>query len=250
MLLLIMLPLMALSIYMWATGKGSMLVAGFNTSPKAVRSLYDSTAFAKFVGMLVTAFSVILLLGMEALILFDSMTLFWIALIISLAILFIGLYYMNTGNRFLKKGASLQDVVISAEDRKRSRSVVIAGLAIMITILIAVFFFLGSRSVSVSLEDDIVQVSAPFVDEIISFEDVTSVELRDDIDNGRRVGGFGGTKVSSGNFENDEFGRYTLARYDDVDRCVVVHHSGGVLVFNLDTPESTMSMYDEILTKI
>ena len=64
LLLSIMVPLIALSVYMWATGRGAMLIAGFNTSPKPMRDQYDSTALAKFVGMLMTAFSVILLLGM------------------------------------------------------------------------------------------------------------------------------------------------------------------------------------------
>jgi hypothetical protein len=44
-----------------------MFIAGYNTSPKAVRDLYDSKALAKFVGKVVTIFLVIILIGMELL---------------------------------------------------------------------------------------------------------------------------------------------------------------------------------------
>ena len=250
LLLSIMVPLIALSVYMWATGRGAMLIAGFNTSPKPMRDQYDSTALAKFVGMLMTAFSVILLLGMEALILAGSTTLFWIALIIALSILFYGLYRMNTGNRFLKEGASLKDVVISAEDRKRSRSLLIAGLAVLIVILIAVFALIGSGSVDASLEPDGLRVKASLVDESIAYDDIISVELRDHIENGRRGGGFGGMEVSSGNFVNDELGDYVLARYNSVASCIVVHHSDGVLVFNLSTAEGTNQLYEDLRSRL
>jgi hypothetical protein len=42
LLLSIIVPLIALSAYTWATGRGAMLIAGFNTAPKAVKDLYDS----------------------------------------------------------------------------------------------------------------------------------------------------------------------------------------------------------------
>ncbi len=88
------------------------------------------------------------------------------------------------------------------------------------------------------------------MNELIPYEDVTAIDLRDSFDDGRRVGGFGGTEVSSGHFENEEFGRYVLARYNSVDSCIVVHHSGEVLVFNLDTTERTIHLYDEMRSRL
>ena len=139
---------------------------------------------------------------------------------------------------------------MSAKDRTRSRKIAIASLAVTAIILIAVFAFIGSGKVSASLDPDGLQVSAPFVNEKVPYEDITSVELRASFDDGRRVGGFGGTEVSSGNFQNSELGRYVLARYNSVPNCIVVHHAGGVLVFNLDTVDDTTSMYHELLTKL
>jgi hypothetical protein len=249
LILVVVLPLLSLSVYMWVTGKGAMLVAGYNTSPKAVRDLYDSKAMAKFVGMLMTVFLAIVLVAMELLFLDISTTLFFVLLAAGIVFLVASLVYMNTGGRFLKEGADPSKVVITAKERKRNRNIVLAALGVTAIILVSVFLLIGSGSVSASLENDGLQVSAPFVDERIAYGDVTSVELRHGFDDGRRVGGFGGSEVSSGNFMNDEFGRYTLARYNDVESCIVVHHSGGVLAFNLDTDDGTARMYEDLLSR-
>jgi len=249
LLLSAMIPLIALSVYMWVTGKGAMLIAGYNTSTQAVRDSYDSQALAKFVGMVVTIAMVLMTAGLELLVLNVSMVLFWLLLIASIVVLFGAVIYMNTGKRFLREGASPAHAM-SAKDRTRSRKIAIASLAVTAIILIAVFAFIGSGKVSASLDPDGLQVSAPFVNEKVPYEDITSVELRASFDDGRRVGGFGGTEVSSGNFQNSELGRYVLARYNSVPNCIVVHHAGGVLVFNLDTVDDTTSMYHELLTKL
>lgn len=248
LILAVMLPLIASSLYMWATGKGAMLIAGYNTSPKAVRDRYDSVSLSKFVGKLMTISMIVMLAGLEMLVLDLSTTMFWVLLFASTAILFGGIFYMNTGKRFLRVGA--QEIVVAEKDRRRNRLIAVASLASVAVILAAVFLFIGSGSVSASLEHDALQVNAPFVDEHIAYGDIRSVELRQTFDDGRRVGGFGGSEVSSGNFLNDELGRYTLARYNAVESCIVVHHTGGVLVFNLDSSDTTERMYGDLLSKL
>ncbi len=250
LMLLIFLPILVLSIYMWATGKGAMFIAGYNTSPKAVRDLYDSKALAKFVGMVVTIFLVMLLIGLELLLLDVSETLSVVLIAVGTIFLFASLVYMNTGGRFLKEGADPSKVVITDKERKRNRAIILAVLGVSAIVLVAVFFSITSGSVDASLGDDALQVTAPFVDENILYADVSSVELRDTFDNGRRVGGFGGTEISSGNFQNDEFGRYTLARYNDVQSCIVVHHANGVLVFNLDTADGTERAFEDLRSRV
>ncbi|MDW5561582.1 MAG: DUF3784 domain-containing protein [Methanomassiliicoccus sp.] len=250
LLLTAMLPLIVMSVYMWATGRGAMLIAGFNTSPKAVQDSYDSAALARFVGMVLTIFMFILLMGLEALVLFDAAIPFWILLIVSLTILSASVVYMNTGKRFLRDGARPPSALITAADRKRNRRLMIAVLAVIAIVLVAAFFFIGSGSVAASLDADSLHVSAPMVNENVGYHSITSVELRHGFDDGRRVNGFGGTQVNSGSFENEEFGHYVLARYNGVDACIVVHRSGGVLAFNLQTAEETERLYGELLTKL
>ncbi len=161
LLLTTMVPLITLSAYMWATGKGAMLIAGYNTSPKAVRDMYDSRAMAKFVGMLLMIFMAIMLAGVESLVLVGNTMLFWALFLISIGILISGIYYINTSDRFLKEGVNPRDAKMTADDRKRNRKVLIAVFTVIAIILVAVFALVGSGSVSASLETDGLHVQCP-----------------------------------------------------------------------------------------
>jgi len=237
-------PIIFLALYMWATGKGAMFIAGYNTSPKAVRDMYDAPALARFVGKLVVVSVIIMLLAMESLFLLDDFLLFIILLIASFVILMGAIVYMNTGKRFIKKDAA--PPVITEKDRRRTRLIALGALVAVVATILVVFAFADTGDVSATLDEEGLHVEAPFVNKDIPLDEISSVELRDDFDVGRRVGGFGGTRVQSGQFLNDELGRYTLAAYTFVPLHIVVHHSDGVLVLNVDTVEGTQQLYDAL----
>jgi len=220
-----MVPIITMGAYMWATGKGAMLIAGYNTSPKSVRDTYNAEELAKFTGKLVTISVAVLLLAMESIFLLDSMVLFGVLLGASLAILIFGIYYMNTRDRFRR--TDVPAPIVTKEDKKRSKLIIIASVTLTAVVLIAVFALMGMGSVGAMLEEGGLHVTAPLVDDIIPYDKITSVELRDHLETGHRVGGFGGSEVQSGNFENDEFGRYILASYNSVPSHIIVHHEGG-----------------------
>ena len=83
-------------------GKGSFLIAGFNTMSKEEKEKYDSISLSKFMGkfMFIIAICITLFLLSDIFmleILFNmGLTLFWISLIFVII-------YANTGNRFKKK---------------------------------------------------------------------------------------------------------------------------------------------------
>lgn len=125
----------------------------------------------------------------------------------------------------------------------------IAG-ALFIAFVIVTFFLLGSGSVSADLDDGGLDVSAPFVNEHISYQDMDRVELRSDVDYGSRTSGYAGNDLLSGNYRNDEFGSYKLAIQKSTSNCIVVHHSDGILVFNLDSSDNTERYYNDLLSRI
>lgn len=252
-LLFSMLPIMAMGVYMWATGRGASLVAGYNTSPRSVQEQYDAEKMVRFVGKLVFFGSIPMLLAMESIFILSEMWVFWALLAVSMAIFIGGAAYMNTGGRFLKEGAVDPRLLITDEDKKSNRQMLYGLLAIsgIVTVVIVIIVLLVAPGGSVDAEllDEGLHVDAPMVNELVRYEDIGSVELRDDLKTGRRVGGFGGDNVRSGNFQNDEFGRYTLASYNDVPLHIVVYHSDEVLAFNLETVEATQAMYDQLVDK-
>lgn len=100
--LLGILLLLALGIYL-LQGKGAMLIAGYNTLPKEEKEKYDEAALCKATGKLILSFIVpITLISLGDLLQINSLL---IAGGILLAILiFFGLIYINTGNRYKKSG--------------------------------------------------------------------------------------------------------------------------------------------------
>lgn len=94
--------LLSLGIYL-LQGKGAMLIAGYNTLPEEEKKKYDVVALCKATGKLVIAltFTIALiilgnLLHMNGLIIAGA--------VLMVAVIIIGLIYMNTGNRYKKSG--------------------------------------------------------------------------------------------------------------------------------------------------
>ncbi|MFC5713692.1 DUF3784 domain-containing protein [Thalassorhabdus alkalitolerans] len=83
-------------------GKGSFLIAGFNTLPKEEKEKYDTTALCKFMGkmMLALSFSMSLWVFSEAL---KVRWLFIIGVVLFISLVFFTLFYVNTGDRFKKE---------------------------------------------------------------------------------------------------------------------------------------------------
>lgn len=82
-------------------GKGSFLIAGFNTMTKEEKEKYDKLALCKFMGkmMFALAFSLVFSFFSHA---FDIKFLFYIGIILFIAFIIYMLIYLNTGNRFKK----------------------------------------------------------------------------------------------------------------------------------------------------
>lgn len=146
-------------------------------------------------------------------------------------------------------------VTVDSGEIKESRRVKGARLTAVIAITLVavaaiVIVAFGAGHVNASLDDSTLHVDAVMVNENIAYTDISLVELRDDVSYGSRAMGYGGMDYLSGTFKNDEFGRYTLAVHSNNAKCIVVHHSGGVLVFNLGDDAATASFYTDLLAKL
>lgn len=82
-------------------GKGSFLIAGFNTMSKEEKEEYDVVSLCKFMGkvMFIIAFCITLFLLSE---IFKIKVIFYIGLILFFVVVIFTLIYTNTGNRFKK----------------------------------------------------------------------------------------------------------------------------------------------------
>lgn len=136
-----------------------------------------------------------------------------------------------------------------ASKASRRHKCVIAGVTIaLVAIVVAVVALLLSAGyVDVSMDEDGVKVDAFMTHEKIAYDDIGGIELVEDMDYGTRVGGYAGSDFLSGNFRNNELGKYTLAVHRSTDLCIVVHRtSGSAVVFNLTDEDSTRTFYEEL----
>jgi hypothetical protein len=130
--------------------------------------------------------------------------------------------------------------------------VVAVALSIVFTavVLIAVGWFLSSGSVTASVDNNALHVDAPGVNSDVYFTEIDSVEIRSGIVGGfgTRTNGFGGSEISSGQYNNSAYGSYTLAVHSSVHKYIVVHKTGygSTLVFNLGSEGETIDFYNEL----
>ena len=138
-----------------------------------------------------------------------------------------------------------------AATSRRKKVIICSTVAIGCVICAIIAFSMLTGSVNVTLTDSEVDVEASFTSDFsIEYTDITYIELRDDLDYGKRIIGTANSKVLTGTFNNDEFGKYKLAVNKSVSGCVVIHTDKETYVVNCDSDESTIGMYNELLTKI
>lgn len=155
----------------------------------------------------------------------------------------------------IKTGTNVSSKVSHGTDEaaysKFKRNLAI-GVGIVVVLLVAmVAVLLNTGHVDAHLEDDALVIDATMMHKTIVYTDIESVELRDEFDAGTRVGGFGGLKVATGNFRNDEFGTYKLAMHSGMRPVIVVHCTdSSVVVFDAGSPDGTRAMFEDLQSRI
>ena len=149
-----------------------------------------------------------------------------------------------------------EDIASGTEECKKKskrRLIIVCSISAVaaIALVVGIVFSMTMGSVNVTLTDSDVEIDASLKSEIsIPYSDITYIELRNDIDYGHRVIGTANNKVLIGDFENDEFGRYTLAVYKDTSKAIVIHTAEEIYVTNLSDDGSTEELYQDLLTRI
>ena len=138
---------------------------------------------------------------------------------------------------------------ISEDDRKMQRDILIAALTIILVVLaIVAILMLAVGNVNATIENDDLEVRSTVLNTSISLGDISSIELRDGLDTGKKYGGLDNYKIRSGQYLNEEFGKYRMASYKDVKTYIIVHYDlDNILVFNLKSSEDTNLFYQDLL---
>ena len=122
-------------------------------------------------------------------------------------------------------------------------------IAIISLAVVALIMFSGK--VSYTLEEGTLEVASFMSGKSkVPLQDIEELELRDGMSVGERTFGVSNLKVLGGTFTNEEFGRYKLYLYKDVDKVIIIHTDEKIIAFNLDTEEKTEAVYQELQDKL
>lgn len=145
------------------------------------------------------------------------------------------------------EGIKYESVLNKKSDKTAIRITAVAVPLILIGV--GVLMFTGNIEVKYSDED--FQIVASYMDDLtVRYEDVDSVEYREEFSVGFREMGYASGRLSMGTFKNDEFGRYTLYAYTQGEGAVILRSGEKVLVIVAQTAAETKGIYETILAKI
>lgn len=152
--------------------------------------------------------------------------------------------------RFRKK--QLAEGTLSEEEMspQRKKSMLIS-LAFTGATLLLVIIIMFTGSISAEAAEDALKLEGSFGYSLtLPYDEIDSLELREEVVSGSRVSGVGSGKLLLGTFQNAEFGLYTRYTYTGSDCCVVIFSEGKTLVVALETGEETRTLYDTLLERI
>jgi hypothetical protein len=132
--------------------------------------------------------------------------------------------------------------------RGSTLSLVTVAAALAVSV-IALGMYSSSTKMKAESDGIALTVTGPMLDITVPFANMTSVDLRDDIKFGIRTCGYAGIRYAGGRFANKEFGDYRMATDMKNKSNIVIHHTGGVLVFNLVSTDDTLLMYNAIRSR-
>lgn len=134
-------------------------------------------------------------------------------------------------------------------DKKKAWISWVVWLAV---ILILARTMKGEKIVGVTMESDGLsfETDSGYASQI-KWDEIQSLELRENLSYGTLVEGVDGNKEKSGIWNSEEFGEYELFSNAKLQRCIICkRESGQVIAFNFESEESTKSLYDAILKEL
>jgi len=122
-------------------------------------------------------------------------------------------------------------------------------LAAAVAALTAAVLFAGS--VSVSLGDDALRIDATFSAPVsIGYDDIRAARLLEEMDVGRRLNGMRGARLLAGQYQNGQFGGYTLYALADAPAYVDLVTDAGHVVFSAADEAATREIYERLLDRL
>lgn len=134
---------------------------------------------------------------------------------------------------------------------KQQKLVRILVVVLVVAILGCVGAVMFTGNIAYTCTDSTLRIETSYVNGLeLPYEDIDSIELRENFDVGVRAAGFGSPRLSMGAFQNDEFELYTLYSYNSCDSMILIRSGNKCLAINCQTAEETAALYQALLAKV
>ena len=126
----------------------------------------------------------------------------------------------------------------------------IIALIVVPIILIGVAIIMFTGSITVTYNEKSFTVDSTYYDALtINYDDIESIEVKENVSIGVKEFAFNSAKLSLGKFRNDEFGSHTRYTYNSCKTVVVMKIDGKTLVINGKNEDMTNKIYFKILSE-
>ena len=123
----------------------------------------------------------------------------------------------------------------------------IIALIVVPVILIGVAIIMFTGSIAITYNEKSFTVDSTYYDALtINYDDIESIEVKENVSIGVKEFAFNSAKLSLGKFRNDEFGSHTRYTYNSCKTVVVMKIDGKTLVINDKDDDVTREIYLKI----
>ena len=136
------------------------------------------------------------------------------------------------------------------EEKSKSSKLGKFGVGFCVVIIIVCAILLCTGNVNVAYGEDSFEIKATYwYDKEIAYDEVQSIEFRDEKISGARTGGWGSLRLLLGDFNNKEFGNYLRYTYNHCDAGVILVVEDKEIVVSGKDVESTYEIYEELMER-
>lgn len=220
-------------------GKGSFLIAGYNTASAKEKAQYDEKKLNQTFGIGSAILTLLLLLS----IFFEEAAM----KILPIGIVLVVIALLIASNTICKN----KDADTSSIPRQKSKTSTIASIVITIIVCAAVLVMLFTGDVTIKVKDQSLIADASFTSSTtVQFQDIEEIEYVSDITLGKRTNGVGSAKLQAGHFRNDLYGDYMLYSYFDCHDYIVIKTKQGFVVINAKNTQDTKQLYSNLQNEL
>ena len=228
------------------SGKGAILVAGYNTASKKEKAKYNEKKLSRVTGG-GTGVITILLTVFAAFEGNPPAYLVWLLGALFIITIVLMLLITNT----ICKNQIIQAVQETEGDRKRQRIILISTIVFLLILFSVIGVSLFTGDIEISINDAAIDIDGAYwPDQSISIDEIQTVYFIDNLDTGRRTNGYGSFRLQQGHFKNAEFGDYILYAYTQCNSYIVILTSSDTFVINAENSSETEKLYNEIKGKL